>query len=140
VVPLLGRGKAVVGVGDDPAGLVEPVEEAVPGAGGPRGDPLRPGYCPRALRQELGTEQLASDRAGEELVEGGAGAAGELAKRDAGDGELSGCGCDGVGERKLTTKGGRSNVAARGVPRSGRLSTRHRKGWPTTTGRPGGGY
>ena len=92
VVPLLGGGEPVVGVGDDPAGLVQSLEQVVTGPGGPRGEPLRLGQGPRALGQALGTEQLAPDRAGDELVEGGTGAAavqaaGDGAERGAGDGD-----------------------------------------------------
>jgi hypothetical protein len=64
-----------VGVGDELSGLVEALEEAVAGAGRARGNPLRLRQRPRALRQQLGAEELAPDRSGEELIEGGSGAA-----------------------------------------------------------------
>jgi hypothetical protein len=112
VVPLLGGGEPIVRVGDDPAGLVEALEEPGAGAGGPRGEPLPLRDRPRALRQQLRAEQLAPDRTGEQLVERRAGAAGDGAECGAGDGDSRAAGCDGTSDRKVTP-------AARPWPRSG---------------------
>ena len=98
VVPLLGGGEPVVGVGEDPAGLVESREQVVTGPGGPRGEPLPLREGPRALGQALGAQQLAPDRAGDELVEGGTGAA---AIQAAGDGAEC---CAGNGDSRAAVR------------------------------------
>jgi hypothetical protein len=73
VVLLGGRGEAVVGVRQDPAGTVEPFEQPVAVPAGPPGEPLRLRQLPGPLGQPLGAEQLPADRAGKELVEPGPG-------------------------------------------------------------------
>ncbi|HEY7612140.1 MAG TPA: hypothetical protein VH764_04045 [Gemmatimonadales bacterium] len=75
----LGRRQPVVRVGEDAAGLIEAVQEAVAGAGRTLDEPLRLGQRSRPLGQTLAAEQLAPDRAGEELVEPRTGAALEAA-------------------------------------------------------------
>ena len=70
VIALGRRGQPVVGIGHDPPGLVEPIQQATPRARGARGEALCLRHRSGAVRQVLGTEELAPDRPGDELVEG----------------------------------------------------------------------
>ena len=89
-------------VGEDAAGLIEAVEEAVAGAGagGTLGEPLGLRQRPRPLGQTLAAEQLAPDRPGEKLVKARTGAALEAA----GDGGWDREGKDGDARRLWTVQ------------------------------------
>jgi hypothetical protein len=107
-IPLRGLREPVVRVGQDAAGIVEPLQQAVAGARRPLGQPLGPGQLARALREELRAEQLATDRACEELLQTGAKrltseTAGKSGRqREAGDGDSRGS-----GDAKTTSVAGR---------------------------------
>lgn len=92
MVLLGGGGEAVVGVGQDSAGLVEPVEQPVAVPAGPPEQPLLPGQLPRPFGEALGAEQLAADRSREQLVEPGTGLVARGGEQDAGDGALGAAG------------------------------------------------
>jgi hypothetical protein len=71
----LGRvGEPVVGLVEDPARLVKPLQQPVAGMGRAGRQPLVLRDRARPLGEELGAEQLAADRTREELVESGPGA------------------------------------------------------------------
>jgi len=124
VVTLRGQGKAVVRVGYDAASQVEPLEEPVARARWARGEPLTLRQRPRALGKMLGAQQLAPDRTGEELVEGGTEIATVEAasdggrERDAEDGDSRRSeGESGRSELKVTRGGGGASRAS-GFPRA----------------------
>jgi hypothetical protein len=87
-----GRRQAVVGVLDDPAGLVQPDEQAGAATGGLGDDALRARQGSGAIAEVLGAEQLAADRAGEKLVgrRGGPGKQTRQARRGQADPDRSG--------------------------------------------------
>ena len=70
---------------EDPAGLLQPHEKTRAAARGLGGHPLRAREAPGAIAEMLGAEQLAADRAREELL-GRNGGSGEQA-RQAGRGQ-----------------------------------------------------
>ena len=76
-----------MGAFEDAAGVVEPGEERRPPAARPRlGQPLPGGQVLGALGQVLGAEQLAADRAGEQIL-AGVGAGPEPAEDGAAEGQ-----------------------------------------------------
>jgi hypothetical protein len=81
-----------VGIVEDVPGLLQPLEQPVPGRAPGGREALAPGHRAGHLGQELGAEQLAANRTAEKLVHGGPDrgvgeAAGDgLGERDAGDG------------------------------------------------------
>jgi hypothetical protein len=66
-----GRGQAIVRILEDPACLVQPDQQARPAARRLGDDPLGARERPRTVAQVFGAEQLAPDRAGEQLVRRG---------------------------------------------------------------------
>jgi hypothetical protein len=74
--PVGGGGEPSVGVVEDDPGGVEPREEGRASAATGAGQPLAGGKLPGALGEVLGSEQLAADRAGDEVLTGGGAPAG----------------------------------------------------------------
>ena len=91
-----GRRQAAVRVLEDPAGLVQPDEQAGAASGGPGDDALGARQGAGSVAEVLGAEQLAADRAGEKLVgrRGGSGKQTRQARRGQGDADKSGLAAD----------------------------------------------
>jgi len=98
-----------MGVGQDPAGLVQSLEQAVPVAPRPPGQPLLPGQLARPLGQAVGAEQLPADRPPEQLVECGTVSGARGGKQKTGYGDSQGCGSAAGGEMKVKREGRRAS-------------------------------
>ena len=75
-----GGREPLVRIVEDAAGLVQPGEEPRAPAGGLGRNPLLPRDGPGPLGEVLGAQQLAADRAGEQIVRGGGGSGEEAGK------------------------------------------------------------